>query len=269
MIFSGACRFGSLLVRTQLRRVLLFGGLVFAALPAGSALADTTVGQTGTPAGGFGGGAEIAQNSATMPAAGTVTSFHTQSAVFDPDCHVGVYDFQVLRPLGNNQYTVLGDTGDQVGPCDGALHSNSVSIPVKTGDVLGVYVVNTWQGALSTTSGSLNADLISEPAVGDTVTLSTQVTATVDESATLVPSASVLAATLVTDSTGVGPGRALFAKASAIQTAVSSGQTATACVDITNYLGLVNSQSGKKLTATKAATLTTDADNLAAALRCS
>jgi hypothetical protein len=83
-------------------------------------------------------------------------------------------------------------------------------------------------------------------------------------------STSALAATLVDDSTGVGPGKALFEKASAIQTAVNANppQIATACAGITDYLGLVKAQTGKKLTQAQANQLTTDANNLAAALGC-
>ena len=40
-----------ILVCARVRRVLLLAGLVFAAWPTGSALATTTVGQTGTPMG--------------------------------------------------------------------------------------------------------------------------------------------------------------------------------------------------------------------------
>ncbi len=83
-----------------------------------------------------------------------------------------------------------------------------------------------------------------------------------------VPSAADLAATLVADSTGVGPGHALADKARAIQSAVNAGQTATACADITNYLGLVKAQTGKKLTGSQAVQLTSDAHNLAATLGC-
>ena len=174
------------------RRVLLFAALVFGTWPAGSALAATTVGQTGTPLNNvlFGPGRELAQNDAAMPSAGVATSFHTQSS---SSCTMGEYDFQVLRPLGANQYRVLGDTGNKTDPCDGMLHSYSVNIPVQAGDVLGFYVVNMWQGVLSTTSGSENNASMSEPAVGDTVTLPTPATVTVDESATLVtaPSAQI------------------------------------------------------------------------------
>jgi hypothetical protein len=82
-----------------------------------------------------------------------------------------------------------------------------------------------------------------------------QSSGTIDESATLV-SAGELAATLVSDVTGVGPGTALFDKATAIQTAVTAGDTSTACAGITDF------------TMAQAGQLTTDADNLAAALGC-
>jgi len=48
------------------RGVLLFVGLMFAALPVGSALADTTVGQTGTPPSDFESGFEFVLASAAM-----------------------------------------------------------------------------------------------------------------------------------------------------------------------------------------------------------
>ncbi len=82
------------------------------------------------------------------------------------------------------------------------------------------------------------------------------------------PSSSALAATLVSDSTGKGPGTGLADKAAAIQAAVTDGQTALACADITDYLGLVKAQTGKKLTQAQANQLTTDATNLAGALGC-
>ena len=242
-------------------------GLVLAAVPATSALASTgtTVGQTGTPVPTvrFTGGFEDVQADAAMPAGGLVASFQTQSS----SCSAGqgVYDFQVLRPLGGNQFQVLGDTGNQTDPCDSQLHSYPVSIPVQAGDVIGVYVVSSWQGLLDNT-GSRETARIPQPAVGDTITL-VQSIGTIDESATLV-NADELAATLVSDVTGVAPGTALFDKATAIQAAVTSGDTSTACARITDFLGLVNAQTGKKLTMAQAGQLTTDADNLASALGC-
>jgi hypothetical protein len=87
-------------------------------------------------------------------------------------------------------------------------------------------------------------------------------------SVTVSPSARGLAKQLVSDSAGKGPGHALADKAAAIQAAVNGGQTAIACAGITDYLGLVNANSGEHLSASDAATLTSDANNLAVALRC-
>src|SRR5262249_14954157 len=97
----------------------------------------------------------------------------------------GVYNLQVLRPLGGGQYQVLGDTGDQTDPCDGQLHSYPVNIPVQAGDVLGVYVVKAWFGLLL--GGGVTNGALPEPAVGDTFTVSGPGNDTVDESATLEP----------------------------------------------------------------------------------
>jgi len=68
---------------------------------------------------------------------------------------------------------------------------------------------------------------------------STDTTGTPSVAISYTLSTSDLAATLVSDSTGKGPGHALANKAVAIQAAVNAGQTATACAGITDYLGLV------------------------------
>lgn len=83
-----------------------------------------------------------------------------------------------------------------------------------------------------------------------------------------VPNPADLAAKLVADSTGKGPGKALASKARGIQTAVNAGRTATACAGITGYLALVKAHTGKKLTIAQATQLTTDATDLADALGC-
>jgi len=172
-----------------MRKVLLFVGLAFAGLPAASAVAATTIGQTGVPltdvawAGGF----EDIQAFAAMPAAGTVTSFQTQAGTACENVlGIGVYDFQVLHPLGGDQYKVLGDTNDVSDLCDGQLHFYPVNITVQAGDLLGVYVVVDWYGVLSPTTGSRNFDAIAAPAVGDTITVPNAATGTIDEAATFV-----------------------------------------------------------------------------------
>lgn len=174
-----------ILALTRPRRLGFLVALAFAALPVGSALAATTVGQIGPPEPNFGfaGGFEQVQTSAAVPAAGTVTSFSTQSGF----CRSlqGSYNFQVLRPLGSNQYQVLGDTGNQNNPCDGAVHSYTVNITVHAGDVLGVYVVSDWEGYLGGNDPRGYA-AIPEPAVNDIITVNPS-TGTIDESATFVP----------------------------------------------------------------------------------
>ena len=77
-----------------------------------------------------------------------------------------------------------------------------------------------------------------------------------------------LASTLVSDSSGLGPGKALTKKAMGIEAAVNAGDTAIACAGVTDYLGLVHAQTGKKLSTDQATLLTTDANNLATALGC-
>jgi hypothetical protein len=92
--------------------------------------------------------------------------------------------------------------------------------------------------------------------------------ASVTISYTPPPSAGDLALKLVTDSAGKGPGTALADKATAIQTAVNAGNKASACAGITDYLGLVNAQTGKKLSPANVTLLTGDARALFATLGC-
>jgi hypothetical protein len=161
-----------ILAVARVRRVLLLVGLAFAVLPAGSALADTTIGQIGPPFDkALEGHIDVIQTSAAMPAAGLITSFSTHSGTCISPRIQGIYDVQVLRPLGGNDYEVVGDTGSQTDPCEGNVHSYSVSIPVQAGDVIGAYVVRPWQGILTIGTGSLSIALGigSQPDVGDQV----------------------------------------------------------------------------------------------------
>src|SRR5437588_724254 len=174
----------------MLRRALLLALPMSSALAfASSALADTTVGQTGTPnaASSLVAGFENINPSAVIPASGTITSFQTQSATAGvcASLGTGAYDFQVLRPEGGNRYLVLGDSGNQTDPCDGQLHSFPVTISVQTGDVLGAYIVHDWTGLL--TGGSRQDGAVAEPAVGQTVTLPTSGQNAIDLAATFVP----------------------------------------------------------------------------------
>jgi hypothetical protein len=249
--------------------------LAFAALPAGSAVADTTIGHVGGELG-IGAPALIGDVNYVVPAGGgTITSFSFQSTSANTGQQL---DFLVLRhtasPFGPFFYTVVGKTGLITLAGAGAEPETfpaSPAIAVQEGDILGF-----WEGGLAnccrlvTSGGGLLFGLVfADPSVGDTFSLGPSI-APVDlnESANLVPTASALAAKLVSDADHLKPGTALADKATAMQTAVNAGQTATACADITNLLGLVTAQTGKKLSPANADLLTADANNLAVALGC-
>ena len=71
-----------ILVLKRVRRVLLLAGLVLAALPAGSALADTTIGQTFSVTNADCGGTVVfGDSNYVVPAGagGTITSFSFRS----------------------------------------------------------------------------------------------------------------------------------------------------------------------------------------------
>jgi hypothetical protein len=76
-----AWRFGLVRVNVRARRTALLAMLVFAALPAGSALADTTIGQVGaTDVIACGSPAVFADTNYVVPAGGGfITSFSFQS----------------------------------------------------------------------------------------------------------------------------------------------------------------------------------------------
>jgi hypothetical protein len=165
--------------------------VVLGALASVTAAQAVTIGQTGEPNGSaLVAGTEHIPGGYVVPfGGGTIVSLNTQSSstcMHDPLGFLqGTYNLQVLRPLGGDQYLVLGDTGNKLDPCDGQLHSYPVNIPVQAGDILAVYAVTLWIGALN--GGSHTFASIAEPAVGDTISVSTgPFTQTVDMSATLV-----------------------------------------------------------------------------------
>lgn len=265
--------------------LVLGAGLAAAALPAGSALADTTIGQTGTQPGGtnsftwFGGGWEYVNPAAVVPGAGLITSFHTQAAT-SGYCQTieglrpahpgaGVYDFQVLRPEAGGQYLVVGATGDQTDPCDGQVHSYSVSIPVQAGDVLGVYVYNDWAGAL--TGGQYaGVNPGAEPAVGQSFTVSgTHSGISLDESATLVTAADLLARLGSAAKQAGGPGSSLPGKVQQAQSSLQAGDVTGTCSTLTGFINEVTAQAGKKIPVATAGQLITSAGQVKTVLGCS
>jgi hypothetical protein len=250
-------------------------GLAFAALTVGSALADTTVGQVGAPTNLFAfyaGGDEIVDTSYVVPAGGgTITGFHTQSSSacqFSFGVVHGIYDFQVLRPQGGNQYLVVGHTGNHTDPCDSQLHSFAVNIPAQAGDVLGAYVVTTWVGVLLASGGQFFG-FQSQPTVGQTVIIPTADIRFVglDESATLSNVNDELT-NLLGAVTGVGPGTSLADKVTAVQGYLASNDTADACGTLGAFTHEVYAQSGRHIDPTLAESLVNQAGNIQAVLGC-
>jgi uncharacterized repeat protein (TIGR01451 family) len=195
MVFSGARRFGGLLARVW--RVLLLSGLVFAALPVGSALADTTIGQVGASApsaqnqyAGTCGPGVFADTTYVVPSSGgVINSFSFDSSPYSANDQ---RDFLVLRGSGGS-YKVIGKTG-LVTLLGIGLQTIPVNIPVQSGDILGFYQPgpsNTFHwdcNRSASDGGSISGGLSSDPNVGDTLSLPGAADSTTDlnESANLV-----------------------------------------------------------------------------------
>jgi hypothetical protein len=175
-----------ILAVARVRHVLLAMGVVFAVLPVGSALADTTIGQTGTglacqavdPGGVFG------DTGYVVPAGGgTITSFSIQ--VTRPNEQV---DFLVLRPAGGGTYTVVGKTGVQTLTPTG-VETFPASVPVQGGDILGFWF-NGFLGDCGYSGSGANLVGLSgrdDPTTGDTFSLFASTSLTdLNESANLV-----------------------------------------------------------------------------------
>jgi hypothetical protein len=152
-----------------LRRLLVLVGLVFAALPVGSALADTTIGATGSNYG----------TSFTCPAStdyampsyvalthGIVTSFSMSTVSQNAGQQL---DFQVLRPEGGTMYMVVGHTGIVPLAGTGATETFSANIDTQANDVLGVYDVTSVTNCIHDGGTDVGASLPSDPAVGTIV----------------------------------------------------------------------------------------------------
>jgi uncharacterized repeat protein (TIGR01451 family) len=173
----------------------------------------------------------FADPSYVVPAGGgTITSFSIQAdALFDPGAGL---DFVILRPLGSNTYTIVGDTGEQKLVGAGNVETFPASIAVQAGDVLGYFNEddNAGFGVNDCTqpgSGSVVAASFSgEPGFGTNFTLSTLKSgADINESATLVNAGVTIASSAggssVTNAIG----------------AVTQGQPLTYTVTFTNSTG--------------------------------
>ena len=82
------------------------------------------------------------------------------------------------------------------------------------------------------------------------------------------PSVETLLNTLLSASTGVGPGGSLTGKVASIQAALAAGDTATACGTLSAYIHQVNAQTGNKIPAATAADLIAQAEAIRAEIGC-
>jgi hypothetical protein len=147
---------------------LLLVGVVFAAQSVGSALAATTVGQTGGSTACAGGSVHADRTYAVPSGGGTITSFSFQSDSSNAGHQV---DFLVLRP-GSSDYRVVGKTG-LVSLAGTGLESFPANISVQAGDILGLWIGDLFTNCLRSgpiSSGYFRSNLtLTDPNVGDTV----------------------------------------------------------------------------------------------------
>jgi Ca2+-binding RTX toxin-like protein len=172
---------------------------VIAMLTLGAGVASAaTLGQTGYDATSYcygGDGTQWVQpnGSHVVPAGGgTITAMQYKSS---GDGNFGAgdgpydIDLNVLRPLGGDNYQVVGRTGVIIDNEDSAVHSVPVSIPVQAGDALGIWVgKDGFPCADNTKSGTMSVNIQdSAPAVGDVVNLPIDIPGQLNVAATLVP----------------------------------------------------------------------------------
>ncbi|MGN6168260.1 MAG: hypothetical protein ACTHQQ_08825, partial [Solirubrobacteraceae bacterium] len=164
---------GLVVCKLRARRLLLLAGLGFAALPAGSALADTTIGQTGANPGQSGlcttidPGALYADEGYVVPSGGgKITSF---SFLSDSSNAGEPLDFLVLRPDGK-KYGVQGKDAVTLKGTGLETFSATPNIPVAAGDILGFWFRSRLDNCFRTGTGPLFAKITaSEPNVGDLI----------------------------------------------------------------------------------------------------
>ena len=83
-----------------------------------------------------------------------------------------------------------------------------------------------------------------------------------------ISSVSSLLDQLLTDSTGVGPGKSLANKVTLAQTYYAVPDIVSTCAVLTSYLDQVTKQKGKKITPAQAEALSGDAEVIMSALAC-
>lgn len=180
---------GLVVLRAGARRArsLLLVGVAFAALPAGPALANTTIGHTGGSnlCTTIGPGAVYGDSGYVVPSGGgRITSFSFQSDSSNAGWQL---DLLVLRPEGS-KYRVVGRTG-VVRLTGTGLETFAANIPVAAGDILGFWFPARLDNCYRAGTGPIIARIpASDPAAGDLVVMQSNGAADLNESANLVGS---------------------------------------------------------------------------------
>jgi hypothetical protein len=151
----------------------------------------------------------------------------------------------------------------------GVLNTFPANVVVHGGDFLGFWSGN--GAACATFTGNLgDVNLYSfgsEPVVGATVPLFVALGFVLNISATISGPADLLGDLLVAV-TGKGPGTSLADKVTRIQSYVVANDITDACATLSALINEVKAQANKHITASEAASFTTQANNIRALLRC-
>jgi hypothetical protein len=129
--------------------------------------------------------AMVADSSYVVPAGGgTIRRFAFRLDMLDQGAEL---DFLVLRPTGNDAYSVVGDSGSVTLGAGSPVKTFPASIAVRAGDIIG-YFEDRVDVCVAAGSGSVVSQQSSgPPGVGSTVTLgSRQAGSDLSESAVLV-----------------------------------------------------------------------------------
>ncbi len=174
----------------RVRRLLVLVGVVFAALPVGSALADTTIGKTGPAVGGCAadspGGVLADPNYVVPTGGGTIKSFSFQSTAANAGEQL---DFLVLQLVSGSTYKVVGKSGLKTLKGTGLeTFSPPSNISVQAGEILGFWIPSpeTLDNCFLAGGGSIGHGGLADPALNATVSL-LAVGSDLNESANLGP----------------------------------------------------------------------------------
>jgi hypothetical protein len=165
-------------------------------------------------------------------------------------------------------YTVVAESPVQT-LTPGVSNTFPTNVVVQGGDFLGFWSGN--GAACATFTGNPgDVNLYSfglEPAVGATVPLFVALGFVLNVSATISGPADLLADLLVAV-TGKGPGTSLPDKVTQIQSYVADDDITDACAALSGFINEVKAQTDKHITASEAASFTTQANNIHALLGC-